>query len=40
MGVELLLASQRVLPAALEAHGHAIRRRTLADGLASALSRH
>ena len=38
MGEELLLASQRVLPVALESSGYEIRRRTLADALASALS--
>jgi len=37
MGEEVLLASQRALPAALEASGYAIRRRTLEDALASAL---
>jgi uncharacterized protein (TIGR01777 family) len=39
MGEELLLASQRILPAALEEGGFEFRCRTLADGLASALRR-
>jgi uncharacterized protein (TIGR01777 family) len=38
MGEELLLASQRVVPTALEAGGYAIRRRTLADALESTLA--
>jgi uncharacterized protein (TIGR01777 family) len=38
MGEELLLASKRVLPVALEAQGFEFRVRTLADGLAGALA--
>jgi len=39
MGREVVLASQRVLPAALGANGYAMRCPTLAEGLASALAR-
>ncbi len=39
MGEELLLASKRVLPAALESGGYVIRQRTLHGALASALAR-
>jgi hypothetical protein len=39
MGQELLLSSQRVLPAALETTGFAFEHRALADALASTLSR-
>ena len=39
MGEELLLASQRVLPAALESGGYAIGQRTLPEALTSALAR-
>lgn len=39
MGKEVLLASQRALPAALEASGYTIRRRTLDEALAGALAR-
>jgi uncharacterized protein len=38
MGEELLLASQRVLPAELESSGYAIRQRTLAEALTSTLA--
>lgn len=38
MGEELLLASQRVHPAALEQSGYTVRRRTVDDALASALA--
>ena len=38
MGEELLLSSQRVVPAALESGGYAIRQRTLRQALATALA--